>query len=341
VLITFLLSVYRGVSDGTLEYIRENKCTLWVLQEGTTNIVRGSSWLPAERMAPLRQLALVGSASPILLALCVVRHGDVEGTVYLVGHDPDSPLGGPPRLTAGRAVRQSNEIVLDRCFAAKYDLGVGDTVAINQTRLVVVGLSDGTNAFVVQYAFVTLATAQQLTGGLPMVSAYLLSLKEPRLADSVAAQILNIVAGVSVYSYERFVSNNRTEMQAGFLPFIVSVCVMTVGVLMIILGLLLSLLVVEQRSDYAVMKTIGAPALFLPALVLRVSGLVAGMGIAAGLLLYFPVAAVVRQLAPELHTVTTTVELARIAAGVATACLVSAILPLRKLSTIYPTEAFA
>jgi putative ABC transport system permease protein len=113
-----------------------------------------------------------------------------------------------------------------------------------------------------------------------------------------------------------------------------------VGVLITILSLLLSLWVVEQRGDYAVMKTIGAPAAFLPALVLRQSALVAVLGISFGLLMFFPVAAAVRQLAPELHTITTGFELLRIAAGVAAACLASALVPLRKLRTIYPTDVF-
>jgi ABC-type lipoprotein release transport system permease subunit len=340
VLATFLLSVYRGVSDGTLEYIRANRCDLWVLQDGTTNIVRGSSLLPAAGRSFLESLEGVTSASPILLTLAVVHRLGREGTVYLVGYDPAAPLGGPPRLTEGRPVLRDEEIVLDRCFARKYHLAVGDTVTINEQALTVTGIADGTNAFVVQYAFVTLAMARRLVGDLPMTSAYLVSLSDPERVDSVKTRLLSAPIKVSIFTHDQFIRNNRREMQSGFLPFIVAVCVITVGVLIAILSLLLSMMVMEQRADYAVMKTIGAPASFLPALVLQVAGLVAAVGIASGILLFFPVALLVRQIAPELTTITTPLELARIGVAVGAACLLSALLPLRKLHTIYPTEAF-
>jgi len=40
VLMFFLLAVYRGVADGSVEYIRRNKADLWVLQRNATNILR-------------------------------------------------------------------------------------------------------------------------------------------------------------------------------------------------------------------------------------------------------------------------------------------------------------
>jgi hypothetical protein len=57
-------------------------------------------------------------------------------------------------------------------------------------------------------------------------------------------------------------------------------------------------------------------------------------------MLFAPVTALVRQIAPELHTVTTGLELALVSLSVVAACLLSAVVPLRKLRSIYPAETF-
>lgn len=339
-LMTFLISVYRGVSDGTLDYILQNRCDLWVLQENATNIVRGSSILPARQGNVLSQLPGIDSFSPILLSLSVVRTATSEGTVYLVGYDRRKPQGGPPRVVTGRAIEKDYEIVLDKCFAAKHRIVPGDTVICNRQKLNVVGISEGTNAFVIQYAFVTLTMAQRLVGDLKIVSAFLVNADETVPTRNLSNEIAGRIRKSSVFTHEQFVAANRREMQSGFLPFIIAVCVISVVVLVIILSSLLSLMIMERRADFAVMKTLGASAGFLPGLTLLVASLVASAGIAAGLLLFAPVTSLIRLIAPELRTVTTLFELALVIATVAATCLLSGLLPVQKLRTIYPAETF-
>lgn len=338
VLMTFLCSVYRGVSDGTLDYILQNRCDLWVLQENATNIVRGSSILPAKQSRILSDLPGVGSLSPLLLFLSVVRTPTSEGTVYLVGYDLRKPLGGPPRVVIGRAIERDYEIVLDDCFAAKYGILPGDTVICNRQKLEVVGLSEGTNAFVIQYAFVTLTMAQRLVGDLKIVSAFLVNAADSESVQTLSNEITSRLPKSSVFTHEQFVSANRREMQSGFLPFIIAVCIISVAVLVIILSSLLSLMIMERRADFAVMKTLGASAGFLPGLILNLSAQVATIGIVAGIFLFLPVTSLIRLIAPELRTVTTFSELALVISTVFVTCLLSGLFPMQKLRTIYPAE---
>lgn len=341
VLMTFLISVYRGVADGTLEYVRSNRADLWILQENATNIVRGSSLVLAKQGNVLHRVDGIASLSPLLLTLAVVKRGACEGTVYLAGYDDKAPLGGPPMIVIGRGIQSGDEIVLDDRFAEKYDLAVGDTVSINQENLRVVGFSGGTNAFVIQYAFVSLPTAQRLMGNIRVVSAYLARLDDAGQAGAIRDKIRQVLPNIAVYTHEQFLENNRREMQSGFLPFIVAVCIISAGVLVVILSLLFSILIIERRSDFAVLKTVGAPGLFLPKLVINLTVLIALTGVVLGFGLFVPVSGLVRLVAPELHTITTSWELGLISVCVVAACLLSAIVPLRKLRSIYPGETFA
>lgn len=340
VLMLFLVSVYRGVSDGTLDYVRNNRADLWIMQENATNIVRGSSLLLPKQGQVLTHIGGIRSASPILLTLSVVKVSDRSGTVYLVGYDPAAEWGGPPAIVEGGEVQTDNEIVIDDRFAAKMQLVVGDTVYINRAALRVVGLATGTNAAVIQYAFVTLKTAQKLFGQVKIVSAYLVSLESDADTDRVIATVRQVLRDASVFTHAEFIENNRREMQSGFLPFIVAVCTISVVVLVSILSLLLSILILERRTDFAVMKTIGAPAFALPLLVLNLAAIIAVSGTAVGLVMYPVVTQLVQWISPELCPRTTGREFAITTTSVLLACVVAALIPLRKLRSIYPAESF-
>ena len=120
VLMLFLLAVYRGVADGSVEYIRQNRADLWVLQDNATNILRGSSLFSADQINAIAQAPGVRTAAPVLFLLSTIRKGDKVGTVFLTGFEPEKGLGGPPQLVRGRSPRADDEIVLDRSFALKF-----------------------------------------------------------------------------------------------------------------------------------------------------------------------------------------------------------------------------
>ncbi|MBI5266099.1 MAG: ABC transporter permease [candidate division Zixibacteria bacterium] len=340
VLMMFLVAVYRGVSDGTLDYVRHNDADLWVLQENATNIVRGSSLLLPKHRQTLERVPAVRAISPVLLILAVVKGEQTDGTVYLVGYEPEAARGGPPVIAEGRAVASDSEIVLDDRFARKLKLSVGDDVTINQTSFKVVGLSTGTNAFVIQYAFTTLKTAQKLFGQVKIVSAYLIDLQPDADLMATRKTIGKLLGDVSVFTQEEFVSNNRREMQSGFLPFIAAVCSLSVIVLVAILSLLLTIVVLERRTDFAVMKTLGAPRFFLPSLVVHLALFIGAGGVGLGLILFVPVTQLVQTLSPELCTRTTLEEVVLTGVVLLLACLASAIVPLNKLRTVYAAEVF-
>jgi len=76
VLMLFLLGVYRGVEVGSVEYIRKNKADLWILQDGTNNILRATSILSTAHGYVINDHPDVKMASPILLLLSTIEKGD-------------------------------------------------------------------------------------------------------------------------------------------------------------------------------------------------------------------------------------------------------------------------
>lgn len=340
-LMLFLLSVYHGVADGSLEYIRQNKVDLWVLQRNASNIMRCTSVLFSQQGEIIESIPGVRSASPVLLLLATIKSKRRIATVYLAGFDPAAGIGGPPHLVEGRSVLTDNDIVLDRSFADKYGFGVGDSVEIQNHQLEVIGISTGTNAFVIQYAFVSLRRAQIFLNFPGIVTCYLVTVAGDQTVTEVAEAIRRALPTVEVYEHETFVTNNTREMQAGFLPFIYTVTSIGVIVLTAILSLLLSISILERRKDFAIMKTLGSPSGFLACLIIEQSLLISGAGIAVALALFYPTVAIIKILTPEIAVRMSVQQAAAVMLAVGIISLISSFISMQRLRRIYSLEAFS
>jgi putative ABC transport system permease protein len=341
VLMMFLLSVYEGVADGCLEYIRQNECDLWVLHRSSNNIMRTSSVLPATAGESIRQIPGVASVSPVLLMLATVHKESRSSTVYLTGFDAASGIGGPPHLAEGRSVRDDGEIVLDCAYTARMGYAVGDDVVIQDDTLQVVGICKGTNAFVIQYAFVTLSRARQTLGVSSIVTCYLVTTAPYADRSDVTSLISDRLPMAAVYDHATFLAHNTREMQAGFLPFVFTVAAIGVVVLTVIISLLLVISILEQRYDFAIIKALGAPRSFLPCLLIEQGLILTSTGFALAMILLFPMTALVQYVTPEIATQSSLRQMVLIAVTVAVLGLIGSFISLQRLRRIYPLEAFS
>lgn len=340
VLMLFLLSAYNGVSDGSVDYIRKNNADLWVLQRNAWNILRGSSMLPSEYSKVIGNTAGVQSVAPVLLILSAIQKDNRTATVFLTGFEPEKKLGGPPHLAEGRSVSNDDEIVLDRAFARKFHLKVGDTVKLQDYDMKIVGISTGTNAFVIQYAFTTMRRAQSLIGLSGIVTCYLVKLNVGGNGERVAKTIRSALPAVEVYEHTQFLQNNIREMQSGLLPFLYTVAALGVIVLMAILSLLLSVNILERRKDFAVLKTLGSPSSFLSRLIVEQALLISFLGMKTGLTLFYPMVVLLERISPEVTTKSSVEQVMGVVAVVIVVSLMSSFISLQRLRRIYPMEAF-
>lgn len=340
VLMFFLLAVYRGVADGSVDYIRQNKADLWVLQRNATNILRGSSLVSAAQGEKIAQISDVKATCPVLLLLSTIKKGDKVRTVFLTGFEPEYGLGGPPQFVQGRNVLKDDEIVLDRSFAEKFKFKIGDEVNLQGNYLKVVGISRGTNAFVIQYAFVTLRFARSLVGFPGLATCYLIKVKEKSVIGQVAEKIRQELPGMEVYDQQKFLENNIHEMKSGFLPLLYTVASIGAIVLTVILSLLLSVNILERRKDFAILKTLGSPVGFLWGLVIKQALLISSASSIVALLIFFPLVRIIEKISPEISTKSSLNQILIVIIVVGTMSLVSSLISIQRLRRIYFLEAF-
>lgn len=340
VLMIFLLGVYRGVADGSVEYIQKNKVDLWVLQKNCTNILRGTSLLPASNQIILEEDDDVETVSPVFLILVTIKYEHKSATTFLTGYYPQFKYGGPPEVIEGSAVQKDNEIVVDKSFARKYKMKVGSLIQIQDKTLKVSGLSGGTNAFVIQYSFTTLHQAQSIIGFSNIVTAYLIKLKPGSSIELAKERLQQKLPGAVVYNYSDFLKNNIKEMESGFLPILYAVALISALVLTTILSLILSISILERQKEFAVMKTLGAPGSFFINLIVEQSLSIAILSTLAALIIFFPVVSLIENLSPEVSTKTNLVQIISVVLIAVIMSLISSFISLGRLRRIYPLEAF-
>lgn len=339
-LIIFLLGIYKGVADGSVDYIRQNNVDLWILQKSSTNILRGTSILSANMERSIMENPDVKSVTPILLLLTTVKTNKDFATLFIAGYPSKSKFGGPPSIYSGRTVRSNNEVVLDKAFAAKMNLAIGDTVEVQDKPLSIVGLCTGTNAFVIQYGFTTLDCAKSLLGFNGLVTCYLIKLNGVSNRESVLKYFQNKLQGVAVYDYDTFLQNNIRETESGILPIFYSVAGIGGVVLTVILSLILSINILEKKDDFALMKALGAPRGFLPKLIIYQSLTISFISTIIAIGLFFPMTSFIEFLSPEVSPKINLYQLIIITFLVCTMSLISSFISIRRLRKIFPLEVF-
>jgi len=339
-LMLFLVSIYKGVSYGSVEYVRASDADLWVLQEHATNILRSTSLMPATYGEDLGKIRGVKSVSPVFFILASVKLNKGDATLYLTGFDPDTGKGGPPSIIKGRNITGDSEIVIDKAFAAKYRISIGDKIVIRNDSLIVTGISGGTNMFVIQYAFISLDEAHKIIGFKNVVSCYQVHIFPGASTDSIKSEIYAGLKNIVVFDKVTFMENNIREMESGIIPLLFIVTLISAIVLTAILSLILSISVLEKRKDFAIMKALGSPGRFIPGLVIRISLILSLTGLVLALILFFPMTGIVEKISPEVSARTSVFQILIVSAGVIVISLISSILPNRRIRKIYPLEVF-
>lgn len=339
-LMLFLVSIYQGISYGSVQYIRLSKADLWILQEHTTNILRSTSLLPLSDQNEIGKIKGIKSVSPVFFIIASSKIKDHNATLYLTGFDPEKSNGGPPLILKGRNIRSDDEIVLDKAFASKYRLGIGDKIAIRNDSLTISGICTGTNMFVIQYAFISLKKAQEIIGFKYAVSAFQLVIEPGISPEIVKSEIYSGLNNVAVFDKPTFLRNNLEEMQNGIIPVLFIVTVIAAIVLTSILSLILSITILEKRYDFAVMKALGSQSGFILGLIIKLSLALSITGLLLALILYFPVAGLIERVSPEIEPRLSVLQILLISAEVVAISIVSSFLPNINIRKIYPLEIF-
>lgn len=337
-LVLFLQGVYEGVKEGVTGYVAGSPAAIWMCRSNSTNLLRSSSFFERRLRDEVAAVEGAGRVEAIgrILASCDLRGRKV--TLFMIGLPPGAVLSRP-RIAEGAPVPRDGEIVLDRAFAATHGLRIGDTLAVQESRFRIVGLSSGTNATVATFCFVTDGDAARLIGFEGFVSFLLVAPARGGPA-ALLRELRRRFPDYAFYSKAEFMENHVEEIRTGFLPILWTIALLGCIVGGVLVTLMLYSTVLERREDYALLKALGMPERGITALVLRQAALLAAGGFLAGVPLYLLLSPILASLVPEISLRLQPATLPLLLAGALAFGCAGSLASIRKVHAIYPAEVF-
>lgn len=333
-------AIYAGVANQLTTYIDRTGADVWVAQSGVRNLHMVASSLPASVVNEVSAVDGVAAVTPILEATDTISAGDERAVAYVIGLPESASMGGPWDIVEGSAQVGPGEIIVDRGFATKAGVTIGDSVGVLGGEARIVGLSRGTASLVNSVAFVSFTDFRAIRGDAPVISFALVRVTGGTSPETVATDIERIVPGVTAQSRSDFVAQERrivTDMSADVIS-IMSVVGFVVALAVVALTVYVATL--ARRRDFGVLKALGARnrVLYRVVLVQAVLGVAVGflIGLAFTALLAFAIA----RTDLNLELAITVGSLAKVGLFAVVIAGLAAILPIRQVAGVDPALVF-
>jgi putative ABC transport system permease protein len=333
-------AIYAGVANQLTTYIDRSGADVWVAQAGVRNLHMVASWLPDSVTEEVRAVAGVAQATPILYSTDTIAARDERAVAYVIGLPVDAPMGGPWNVVEGSNRVGPGEVIVDRGFARKAGVSIGDTVTVLGGEARIVGLSEGTASLVNSVAFVSFDDFRAMRGGSPVVSFVLVKVAQGASPAGVTAEIERQVPDVTAQTGTEFSTQERRlviDMSADVIS-IMNAVGFVVGLAVVALTVYVATL--ARRREYGVLKALGARNRVLYRVVLVQAVLSVAVGFLVGLAFTGLLAFVVPRTGLNLELSIGTASLAKVGLFSIVIAGLAAILPIRQVSGVDPAIVF-
>ena len=336
-LVLVVASLYRGWS-GSSAFFTDLPGDMWVAQEGTSDPLRSTSYLPSDGRLQLEQIDGVALAIPVYTRRIAVHNDSRELSAQFMSFaaPPELPIGDTDRA---RHFPGPGAVIIDSVFAADAGLAEGGELDVLGTRLVVERVQPGGNPLFA-LVFVNGADAPDLIGLDGYVSFFVLVLESGASTDTVAADVVSTMPGTIARTSWEYAETMSATVDEGFLPVVGALVAIGLAIGGAVVALTTYTATIEKARDFAVMKALGASGWFVYRVVIRQSVIVGVAGSALGLISAALVATFVRRAVPEFVTDMQWPDAVAVAALTIVISLVAAYVPVRRINRIDPAMVF-
>ena len=341
VLILVMAGVFAGSEAHAVTYIEKQPASLWLMQSGVANLHMSSSLLPAGAVERAGSVPGVADAVGLLYIGGGIDMGPDTVYSYIFAVDNDAPFGGPWQMAAGSARPEWDEVIIDRNLASRYDLGLGDTVSIFGSQLVIAGLSEETFGIATSIAFVNKEALATLMEVSPAAASYILVQPDASVDEAALRQALtDAIPEANVMTRDAFVASDKEMIRQMGADIIQAMSGVAYVVGLLVIGLTIYTATVERSREYGVLKAIGADTQTLMQIVTAQAVVSAAIGYVSGVVLAYLIAIVVRELLPEMLILIEPELWLRQIPVFALTTILAALLPLGKISRLDPLIVF-
>ena len=333
-------AIYAGVANQLTAYINGAGADVWVAQAGVRNLHMVASSMPAGTTDRVRSVPGVVTVTPILEATDTIAAGDERAIAYVIGLPAHPASGGPWAIVEGATVPGPGEVIVDRGFARKAGVGLGDKVTVLGRELRIVGLSQGTASLLNSVAFISFDDFLAARGGAPIVSYILVRVAPGASPEVVASQIEQRVPGTTAQSRAAFAGEERrlvTDMSADVIS-IMNVVGIVVGLAVVALTVYVATL--TRRREYGAIKALGARNRFLYGVVVAQGFVSVALGFIVAIGFTELLAIVVPAFGLNLELAITVASLTKVGLFAVAIGALAAVLPVRGIAGLDPAVVF-
>lgn len=337
-LMLFLQGLNAGIYKGVGAYLNHAPGSVMVLPEGGRSSLTPGRLPPGTTEAVTSRLGGDARVTPVLMLMAIPElHGKKE-VIWLTGYD--AALGGGPwSLAEGREPVDDSEIVLDRVLAERHDFDVGDVLRIGALDLNVVGLSDQTSSLGGSRAFALKPLVESLVLA-PDAASFLLISPGSGLSAGNTIEELRGVPGTNVLPKSEVVANDKKTLSRSFnqVLYVMIAAAFVVGALVV--GMVIYTATIERRSEYGVVKAIGARASVLYRVVALQALIAATLGVLAGIGFAFVMGGLVEAFRPQFLVEIEPAAIAYTVAAGFVMALLGGLIPARAVAGLAPADVF-
>lgn len=343
-LIIVLWGLYLDWNKRVSSYLISVPGDIWVRQEGASDMFHSLSLLPRDLKSQIEQAEGVKEVNEFLggkasFKIRDAKDGD-EKSLYLIGFDTDKMIGAPLRVLKGKTIPDLGEIIIDRVFTQKNQLEIGDLLHIKGREFKIVGISEGGNMLIYQYAFIKQEELREMYNFSGLTGYFLVKTKESYNQGEVIKNIEKIGPQVDAVTRERFIQDNHKVIAEAFLPIIYTLSLIGMLVGVAVIGLTTYTATIEKSREFGILKAIGMENRTLYKIVFIQSLISAILGYIFGVSMAYIVAYLANIYQPAF---TASIEPFNLLMALAVSVLmgiVASYIPVRKIANIDPALVF-
>ncbi len=163
VLIVVQVGLFIGFTSATAGLIDNSRADIWIMAERVPYLEQGVAF-SERKLQQVRATPGVAEAEKYIARFSQWKRPDGgQSGIFIVGFNPDSELGAPWNLVAGRAhdLKAEDVVIVDTMYLGKLGITqLGDSVEINGYRARVAGFTQGIRSFTTSpYVFTSFKNA--------------------------------------------------------------------------------------------------------------------------------------------------------------------------------------
>jgi putative ABC transport system permease protein len=340
-LITFLLSLYRGWNEKVGGFVEEVDADVWIAREGTTDFLAAASILPLEGVDErFSHFDPVERWSPLIVRPMAATKDGSEIDVEFVGFDTETGMGGPVRIIEGKEVPGPGEVIVDQALSRRNGVKVGDTIAAGGRDWRVVGKSSGGDFVAAATIFVGLDEAQDVLEMEGFATFFLLKMGNPDQVAVWARVIEDEQPGIMAITTDDFAAATRDRALGDVIPILTVILILAFIVGLAVAGLTIYTATVEKAREYGILKAVGFTNGYLYRVVFEQSLVTGLLGFTVGAGLTLLLAPFAQDFVPQFVVFVRWQDLLAIAGFTLLMVILAAYSPVRRLAAIDPVAAF-